>query len=92
MTFYWGDRSLKVVETLDKDLKSAKKIFEIIDSPRAKWGRAFVDILSGYIENYPSYFEIRNFLEIDLDFLIKNEKRGQSVCQDYEEKDRIQDG
>lgn len=25
VTFYWGDRSLKVVETLDKDLKSAKQ-------------------------------------------------------------------
>ena len=25
VTFYWGDRSLKVVETLDKDLNSAKK-------------------------------------------------------------------
>ena len=25
ITFYWGDRSLKVVETLDKDLKSASK-------------------------------------------------------------------
>ena len=25
ITFYWGDRSLKVVETLDNDLKSAKK-------------------------------------------------------------------
>lgn len=59
---------------LNNDLDSAKKIFEYLDSPRAKWGKAFVDILSGYIEIYPSYFEIRNFLEIDLDFLIKNEK------------------
>ncbi len=25
VTFYWGDRSLKVVETLDRDLKSASK-------------------------------------------------------------------
>ena len=25
ITFYWGDRSLKVVETLDRDLKSASK-------------------------------------------------------------------
>ena len=25
MTFYWGDKSLKVVETLDRDLKSASK-------------------------------------------------------------------
>lgn len=30
ITFYWGDRSLKVVETLDKDLASAKKYSPII--------------------------------------------------------------
>lgn len=59
---------------LENDLVTAQAIFESLDSPRAKWGRAFVDILLGYIENYPTYFEIRNFLEIDLDFLIKNEK------------------
>lgn len=59
---------------LNDDLESAKTILKTIDSPRAKWGKAFVDILFGYIEEYPTYFEIRNFLEIDLDFLIKNEK------------------
>ena len=59
---------------LDDDLKSAQAVFESIDSPRARWGKAFTDILAGYIEKYPTYFEIRNFLEIDLEFLIKNEK------------------
>ena len=59
---------------LNNDLNNAKKVFELLDSPRAKWGTAFIDILLGYIEHYPTYFEIRNFLEIDLDFLIKNEK------------------
>ena len=59
---------------LNNDLNSAKKIFCSLSSPRARWGKALVDILSGYIEEYPSYFEIRNFLEIDLDFLLKNEK------------------
>ena len=54
---------------LNNDLDSAAAVFEAIDSPRARWGRSFVDILKGYIENYPTYFEIRNFLEIDLDFL-----------------------
>ena len=53
---------------LNNDLKTAQVVFESVDSP------AFVDILSGYIEQYPTYFEIRNFMEIDLDFLIKNEK------------------
>ena len=59
---------------LNDDLKSAQAVFESLDSPRAKWGKALVDILLGYIENYPTYFEIRNFLEIDLDFLLKNDK------------------
>ena len=59
---------------LSEDLNVAQAIFESVDSPRAKWGKALVDILLGYIENYPTYFEIRNFLEIDMDFLLKNEK------------------
>lgn len=59
---------------LNDDLKTAQAVFESIDSPRAMWGKTFVDILMGYIERYPTYFEIRNFMEIDLDFLIKNEK------------------
>lgn len=59
---------------LDENLISAQTILESLDSPRAKWGKILVEILLGYIEHYPTYFEIRNFLEIDLDFLIKNEK------------------
>lgn len=59
---------------INEDLKSASAIFETIDSPRAHWGKILVSILEGFMQNYPSYFDIRNFLEIDLDFLIKNEK------------------
>lgn len=59
---------------LNDDLVTAKKIFKTNDSTRARWGLALIDILNGYLENYPTYFEIRNFLEIDLDFLLKNEK------------------
>ena len=59
---------------LDDELDIAKSIFCNIDSPRANWGKTLTDILLGYLKNCPTYFEIRNFLEIDLDFLIKNEK------------------
>lgn len=59
---------------LNDDLESAKLVFEHVDSPRGRWGRALTDTISGYIEKYPTYFEIRNFLEIDLDFLLKNNK------------------
>ena len=59
---------------LDNDLESAKSVFEKIDSPRGKWGISLVEILGGFLKRTPTYFEIRNFLEIDMDFLLKNEK------------------
>ena len=59
---------------LGEDLNAAEVIFMSLDSPRARWGCTFVGILKGFIETYPTYFEIRNFLEIDLDFLLKNNK------------------
>lgn len=59
---------------VNDDLDTALNIFKNIDSPRALWGIALTNMLSGYIEKYPTYFEIRNFYEIDLDFLLKNEK------------------
>lgn len=59
---------------LNDDLDAAEKVFLNSDSPRAKWGRSFVSILKGFMTEYPTYFGIRNFFEIDLDFLLKNEK------------------
>lgn len=59
---------------LNDDLITSQKIFNNIDSPRAKWGRTLVSTLSGYLEVFPTFFQLRNFLEIDLDFLLKNEK------------------
>ena len=59
---------------LQDDLKAAKVVFSGIDSPRAKWGISLVEILEEYLVNFPNFFGIRNFLEIDMDFLIKNEK------------------
>ncbi len=59
---------------INDDLDGALKIFEAIDSPRALWGQVLIGILKGYTEIFPTYFSIRNFLEIDLDFLLKNNK------------------
>ena len=59
---------------LNDDLDSAYLIFSKSDSPRAKWGKILVSILRGFMSETPTYFEIRNFLEIDLDFLLKNKK------------------
>lgn len=59
---------------LKDNLTEALSIFETIDSPRANWGKVLIGVFRGYTEIFPSYFDIRNFLEIDLDFLIKNNK------------------
>lgn len=59
---------------LNEDLKTAHKVFSSQDSPRAKWGNILVSVLIGYLDNYPTFFQIRNFYEIDLDFLLRNEK------------------
>ena len=59
---------------LNDDLDVAAKIFSKIDSPRAKWAKILVSILNGVLEEYPTYFQVRNFLEIDLDLLLRNEK------------------
>lgn len=59
---------------LNDDLDAAKMIFSKNDSPRGRWGNTLVSILKGYMTLFPTYFGIRNFLEIDLDFLLKNEK------------------
>lgn len=62
------------VSILNDDFETALSVFNSYDSPRAKWASVLIEILSGYLEHHPSYFEIRNFLEIDLDFLLKNKK------------------
>jgi tetratricopeptide (TPR) repeat protein len=46
-------------------LKIAKQDF------RADWARKLIQFIQGYVTNVPSYFQIRNFLEIDLNLLIK---------------------
>ena len=45
---------------LNDDLNTAGAIFESLDSPRSKWGKCLVQILKGFLEDCPSYFEIRN--------------------------------
>ena len=82
--FFYEDSSIvkilpKTIEhaylaILDDDLKTAAAVFSRIDSPRAKWGEVLIQVLKGNLSKYPTYFQIRNFYEIDLDFLLKNEK------------------
>src|SRR5574344_2200264 len=55
---------------------NAKKYFKKIADVniRAHWASFLVELIEGNISYYPTYFELRNFLEIDLDFLIKHFK------------------
>lgn len=59
---------------LNDDLETAELVFSKTDSPRSKWGISLVSILKGFMTQVPTYFGIRNFFEIDLDFLLKNKK------------------
>ncbi len=54
------------------NLSKAEKLFEKeapIDT-RAHWGLILLQMLSGDIVTPPTYFEIRNFLEVDLSILL----------------------
>jgi len=57
---------------LNDDIESAKKNFELIkdEDIRAHWGLILISLIEGNVKEYPSYFELRNFLEIDIDILI----------------------
>lgn len=57
---------------LDDDLKEAKKIFESIKEKdiRANWGLFMISLIEEDVKFYPTYFELRNFLEIDLNILM----------------------
>lgn len=69
-------------EIMLDNLKNARKIFtELSDTDtRARWGLVMLDFIKGTVSVYPTYFELRNFLEIDLNILI-------TYCKgDYVEK------
>lgn len=55
------------------DAKSAKIEFSRIEhsDPRASWGKKIIQFIDGYVVNLPSYFQIRNFLEIDLNLMLQ---------------------
>lgn len=61
---------------LKGELANAKKIFREYSSKdlRADWALKLTQFIEGRVHNLPSYFQIRNFLEIDLSFLISAAK------------------
>lgn len=58
---------------IEDNLAKAKYLFakEAEYNPRAKWGLFLISLLSEQITIFPTYFWIRNFLEIDLNILIQ---------------------
>ncbi|HPT41845.1 MAG TPA: hypothetical protein PLG15_05630, partial [Candidatus Gastranaerophilaceae bacterium] len=64
---------LAYCKMLSGKLKEAKEIFSknSEDDLRADWGKRFIQFIEGHVTTAPTYFQIRNFLEIDLNLLIK---------------------
>lgn len=57
-----------VLDELDK----AEKLFTQAKNSdiRASWGLFLLQLIKGDIKSFPTYFQVRNFLEIDLNILI----------------------
>lgn len=69
-------------EIILDNLQKAQRIFEELEQQdtRAHWGLVMLEFIKGCVSRYPTYFELRNFLEIDLNILI-------NYCKgDYVEK------
>ena len=56
---------------LSNKLNDAKEIFANIQSIRADWANIIISIMQGTINKRPTYFQIRNFIEIDINLLFK---------------------
>lgn len=57
---------------INENLEEAKKQFSLIKDYdiRANWALIMISMIEGDVREYPTYFQIRNFLEIDLNILI----------------------
>lgn len=57
---------------INDDISGAEKVFkEYSDTDlRAKWALIMLSMINGNISEYPTYLELRNFLEIDINILI----------------------
>ena len=59
-------------ELLSDNLEKAKNLFNSIkdNDIRAHWASFMISLIESNVKEYPSYFELRNFLKIDLNILI----------------------
>lgn len=60
-------------QLLNENLDKAKEnLFKVKNNDiRAHWLLIMISFIEGCVTEYPTYFELRNFLEIDLNILIK---------------------
>lgn len=65
-------------QLLSGDLSLAKTVFAGMANCdlRADWAKKLIQFIEGYVANVPSYFQVRNFLEIDLNLLIQAGQAG----------------
>ena len=63
-------------ELISDNIEQAKHIAQQIkeEDMRARWLIFLISLIEGNVKEYPTYLEIRNFLEIDLNILIQNFK------------------
>jgi len=59
---------------LSGKLSEAEVVLKNLDSLRADWAVKLISFMRGYVEILPTYFQIRNFLEIDINLLILNKQ------------------
>ena len=73
--FRSGDYQLEYAYTLllNDEPDEALTVLESLDSVRSDWLKKIISIIENKVE-YPTYFQIRNFLEIDIDMFIKSKK------------------
>ena len=59
-------------ELLSDNIQKAKNLFTVIkdNDIRAHWAAFMISLIEGDVREYPTYFELRNFLEIDLNILL----------------------
>ncbi len=59
-------------ELLSDNIQKAESLFSAIKDAdiRAHWAFFMISMINSDIREYPSYFELRNFLEIDLNILL----------------------
>ena len=62
------------INLLEGNFEEAKKTFEILTSTRAEWALLLIPLIKGESYELPSYFQIRNFLEIDISLFLKYKK------------------